>query len=91
MLIKNRVHWRVRLTYLNDTFNLFEEVQIKAFKACVRYFLFFQQMAVLQKLRKMLFISSKKLFSFLRYSNFCIFILPSFFPLSAIALEDDRR
>ena len=34
----------------------------------------------LQKLRKMFFISSKKLFSFSRYSNFCIFF-PSF-PLS---------
>ena len=64
MLIKNRVHWRVRLTYLNDTFNLFEEVQIKAFKACVRYFLFFQQMAVLQKLRKMILFHLKSSFRF---------------------------
>ena len=41
-------------------------------------FLFFHQMTALQKLRKMLFISSKKLFSFSRYSNFCISILPFF-------------
>ena len=31
---------------------------------------------------KMLFISSKKLFSFSRYSNFCIFAFPFFFPVS---------
>ena len=34
---------------------------------------FFHQMIVLKKLWKMFFISSKKLFSFSRYSNFCIF------------------
>ena len=50
-------------------------------KACVRYFhqiFIFHQMIALQKLWKMLFISSKKLFSFSRYSIFCIFVLPSF-------------
>ena len=43
------------------------------------------QMIALQKLQKMLFISSKKLFSFARYSNFCIFVFPSsplYFPVS---------
>ena len=45
-------------------------------KACGRYFLSnfcFYEMIGLQKLWKMFFISSKKLFSFLRYSNcnFC--------------------
>ena len=40
-------------------------------------FLFFHQMRLLQKLWKMLFISSKQLFSFWRYSNFCISVLPS--------------
>ena len=29
---------------------------------------------------KLFFISSKKLFSFSRYSNFCTFVFPSFFP-----------
>ena len=38
------------------------------------------QLADLQKLRKMLFISPKKLFSFSIYSNFCISIFPSFPP-----------
>ena len=44
-------------------------------------FLFFHQMIALQKLWKMLFISSKKLFSFSRYSIFCISVLPSFLPV----------
>ena len=46
-------------------------------------FYFFHLMMVLQKLWKMLFISSKELSSFLRfsrYSNFCISFLPSFTP-----------
>ena len=38
------------------------------------------QMLALQKLWKMFFISSKKLFSFSRYSSFCIFVFPSFSP-----------
>ena len=40
-------------------------------------FLFFREMIGLQKLWKMFFISLKKLFSFSRYSNFCVFF-PSF-------------
>ena len=51
------------------------------FKACVCYFFsnfFFHQMIALQKLWKMFFISSKKLFSFSRCSNFCISIFSSF-------------
>ena len=40
----------------------------------------FHQMIALQKLWKIIFISSKKLNSFSRYSNFCIFVFPSFFP-----------
>ena len=36
-------------------------------------FLFFHQMMALPKLWKMFFVSSKKLFPFSRYSNFCIF------------------
>ena len=52
-------------------------------KACVRYFsssFYFSPNDSLQKLWKMFFISSNKLFSFLRYSNFCVFVFPSFFP-----------
>ena len=51
----------------------------------------FHQMIALQKLWKVFFISSKKLFLFLRYSIFCIFVFPPFFSLSAIALEVDLR
>ena len=36
------------------------------------------QMIALQKLWEMFFISSKMLFSFRRYSNFCISVFPSF-------------
>ena len=42
----------------------------------------FHQMIALQKLWKMFFLSSKKLFSFSGYSNFCIFVFPSFFSVS---------
>ena len=42
----------------------------------------FHQMIALRKLWKMFFISSKKIFSFSRYSNFCIFVFSSFFPVS---------
>ena len=44
-------------------------------------FLFFHQMVALQRLWKMLFISSKKLFPFLRYSNFCAFVFLLFLPV----------
>ena len=42
----------------------------------------FPQIIALQKLWKMFFISPKKFFSFSRYSKFCIFVFPSFFPVS---------
>ena len=54
-------------------------------KACVRYFLsnfHFSPNDTLQKLWKMFFISSKKPFSLLRYSNSCIFAFPYFFLVS---------
>ena len=40
----------------------------------------FHQMIVLKKIWKMFFISSKKLFLFLKYSNFCISVFPSISP-----------
>ena len=52
---------------------------ILEFKAGLLFFisfLFFHQMIAFQKLEKMFFISSKKLFTFLRCSNICIFSLP---------------
>ena len=58
-------------------------------KGCVRYFLSNFYFSPNDSPSK--FISSKKLFSFLRYLNFCIFVFPSFFSRSAIALEVDPR
>ena len=54
-------------------------------------FYFFHQMIALQKLWKIIFISSKNLFLLSRYSFFLYFCTPPFFSLSAIALRDDRR
>ena len=42
----------------------------------------FHQIIAFQKPWKMFLISSKRLFSFSRYSSFCIFIFPTFFPVS---------
>ena len=51
------------------------------FVSAIFYQIFiFHQMIALQKLWKIVFISSKKLFSFERYLNFCIFVFPSFLP-----------
>ena len=80
------VYTSVIITSCMD-FNL----SLKLVSAIFIKFLFFHQMIALQKLWKMLFISLKKLFSFSRYSNFRISVLPFFFYLSAIALEDDQR
>ena len=68
-------------------------VSIAEFKARVRYFhqiLFFHQTIALPKLWKML-ISSKKLFSFSRYSYLCISVLTFFStcqPLLKRMIED---
>ena len=42
----------------------------------------YHQAIALQNIWKMFFISYKKLFSFSRYSSFCIFVFPSFFPVN---------
>ena len=52
------------------------------FKACIRYFLsnfYFSPNDSPSKTKRCFFISSKKLFPFSRYSNFCISVFPSFF------------
>ena len=53
-------------------------LQLKLVSTVFIKVLYFRQMIALQKLWKMLFISSKKLFSFWKYSIFCISLLPSF-------------
>ena len=47
-----------------------------ALKFVSTIFLFFHQMIALKKIRKMHFISSKKVFLFSTYSNFCMSLLP---------------
>ena len=59
---------------------LLEIQYLKLVSAIFYQFLFLHQMIALSKLWKMLFIPSRKLFSFSRYSNFCISLLPSFSP-----------
>ena len=61
--------------YLNTTISTLKLVSAIFYQIFISH-----QMIALQKLRKILFISPKKLFSFSRYSNFCIFIFPSFSP-----------
>ena len=58
--------------------HLWRSVTLKLVSATFYQIFIFFQMIALQKLWKMFFISSKKLFSFSRYSNFCIFIFPYF-------------
>ena len=65
--------WSVSRFKLLNTLKLVSAVFVK--------FSFFYQMIALQKLWKMLFISSKKLFSFSRYSNICISVLLFFLPV----------
>ena len=54
--------------------------RLKLVSAIFYHSFIFHQMIALQKLWKMFFLSSEKLFSFSRYSNFCIFVFPSFSP-----------
>ena len=81
---KKRGRWKYKkLEEWNEVFRSIKSMLFsQLFKACVRYFhqifIFFHQMIALQKLWKMLFNSSKKLFWFSRYSIFCISVLPSF-------------
>ena len=58
----------------------FMKLTLKLMSAIFYQIFIFNQMIALQKLWKMFFISSKKLFSFLRYSSFCISVFPSFSP-----------
>ena len=62
--------------------SLFFSKTVANLKLLFHYFLILHQVITLQKLRKMLFISSKKLFLFSRYYNFWNFF-PSF-PHSAV-------
>ena len=52
-----------------------KDKRLKLVSAIFYQIFIFHQIIALQKLWKMFFISSKKLFWFSRYSNFCIFVL----------------
>ena len=62
----------INLLVLYLSYNWFMQ-SIKLVSAIFLY----QQMIALKKLRKMLFVSSKKFFLFSRWSNFCISIISS--------------
>ena len=72
------------LSQINVTMCLFDKWVVKGWLKLFKQFqnlklvltFFFHQMIALRKLWKILFISSKKLFWFSRYSNFCNFSLP---------------
>ena len=64
--------------YTDKSLFIFFVILKLAFAIFHHYFIF-NQMIALQKLRKM-FISSKKLFLFSRYSSLCISVFPSFSP-----------
>ena len=69
---------------LKDHLNRFSYF-VSRIKACVRYFLsnfcFSPNESPLKTIENIL-ISSEKLFTFSRYSKFCICVFPSFFPVS---------
>ena len=70
--------WKLKIVEGNKKYFAFNLYQ--SYSWCPLFFikfLFFHQMIARQKLWKVFFISSKRLFSFSRYPNFCIFS-PSF-------------
>ena len=74
---------RIRLWIIHTVnlyFTLLKYCSLKLVSANFYQIFIFHQTIAPQKLWKMFFISSKKLFSFSKFSNFCIFVFPSFFP-----------
>ena len=51
-------------------------------KACICYFSFFHQFIALYNYEKCFLFQLNSSFLFSRYLNFCIFVFPSFFPVS---------
>ena len=74
------------ILFHNNSLTTFQNILLSqkffSFKACVRYFLsnfYFSPNDGPSKTMKNIF-SSKKLFSFWRYSHFCVSVFPSFSP-----------
>ena len=96
VLISLNVTWNIRnevhlFLYKQSIFDPQPKSYLKLVSAIFYQFFIYHQIIALQKIWKIFFISSKKLFSFSRYSSFCIFVFPIFFSLSAIALAVDPR
>ena len=72
--------WLFSHSMLVTTRHLWFSKNLKLVSAIFQEVFIFHQMVALQKLWKMFFTSSKKLFSFSRYSNFCISTFPSSSP-----------
>ena len=69
-ILTKKIHQNMQYMYLRLVPAIFYQIFI------------LHQMIALQKLWKMFFISSKKLISFSRYSNFVFLSSPLFFPVS---------
>ena len=80
MFYKILVLYVMRMEIHQKNTSLYLALLLKLVSAIFYQIFISHQMKALQKLQKMLFILSKKLFSFSRYSNFCISIFPSFSP-----------
>ena len=72
--------WRLFWLYVDIFQKESIDYHLKLLSAIFYQICIFHRMVALQKLRKMFFISSKTLFTFSRYSNFCISVFPFFSP-----------
>ena len=73
---------------MNAEWHFFAKQMLKLVSAIFYQIFYFNQMIAPQKLWKMFFISSKKLFSLLRSSNFCISIFSPYQPLLRRLIQD---
>ena len=74
--------WACKTRYFGMPLVTLLNRNLKLVSAIFYQIFIFQQMIALEKLWKLFSISSKKLFSFSRYSNFCIPVSPLFLPVS---------
>ena len=73
---------------MNAEWHFFAKQMLKLVSAIFYQIFYFNQMIAPQKLWKMFFISSKKLFPLLRSSNFCISIFSPYQPLLRRLIQD---
>ena len=65
---------------LSPQWKILMKKNLKLVSAIFYQMFIFDQIIALHKIWKVFFVSSEKLFSFSRYSNFCISVFPSFSP-----------